>query len=208
MARQENDVALIAAYGGDKSHAAAAWASTNQEVTKDKLERIPALLEMLASNGHGTPFEHSQISYKITSDIATHIQFLKHRIGVSINSESARYKEMREDKFYVPHDWPQHCQDLVVKHVEESQKLYHALMDDLQAKGIDRKRAKESARYVLPYAQQINYTATFNFRSLMHFLALRHEAHAQEEIREIARKMLKLLVGNGNFYYSLYAYGY
>ena len=32
---------------------------------------------------------------------------IKHRIGVSVNSESARYKELKEDKFYVPDDWPE-----------------------------------------------------------------------------------------------------
>jgi thymidylate synthase ThyX len=59
---------------------------------------------MLASEGHHTPFEKSQLHFLVNVDQATHIHLLKHRIGVSINGESARYKELKEDKTYIPED--------------------------------------------------------------------------------------------------------
>ncbi|MFZ9114953.1 MAG: FAD-dependent thymidylate synthase, partial [bacterium] len=93
--REPNTVELINHTGGDRTHALAAWASTGTELTEETEKRIPDLLEMLASNGHGTPFEHSLLSFRIQSDIASHIHILKHRAGVSLNSESARYKELR-----------------------------------------------------------------------------------------------------------------
>src|SRR5690606_15059899 len=57
------------------------------------------------SEGHHTPFEKSTLHFLVTVDQATHIHLLKHRIGVSINGESARYKELKEDKIYLPEDW-------------------------------------------------------------------------------------------------------
>ena len=43
--------------------------------------------------------------FLVTTEMASHVQLIKHRIGVSFNGESARYKELKEDKFYIPDDW-------------------------------------------------------------------------------------------------------
>jgi thymidylate synthase ThyX len=59
---------------------------------------------MLWSQGHETPFEKCTVHFLVNCDIASHIHLLKHRIA-SINAESARYKELKEDKFYLPEDW-------------------------------------------------------------------------------------------------------
>jgi thymidylate synthase ThyX len=102
----DNKVELIGCYGGDESHALSAWTSTNRDLTEDKKSRIDKLLKMLAENGHHTPFEKSYIHFLVTCDTASHIHLIKHRVGVSINAESARYKELKEDKYLVPEDWP------------------------------------------------------------------------------------------------------
>ena len=101
----KNEVELIGHYGGDKAHALSAWTSTSREFTEDKEKRIGRLLTMLAEAGHHTPFEKSSIHFLVTTDIASHIQLIKHRVGVSVNAESARYKELQEDKYYLPEDW-------------------------------------------------------------------------------------------------------
>jgi thymidylate synthase ThyX len=100
-----NSVELIGHYGDDLTHALSAWTSTSRDITEEKRSRIGSLLEMLASEGHHTPFEKSTLHFLVTVDQATHIHLLKHRIGVSINGESARYKELKEDKSYIPSDW-------------------------------------------------------------------------------------------------------
>ena len=100
----KNKVELIGHYGSDITHAQSAWTSTSRELTEDKISRVPKLLNMLASEGHETPFEKSSFHFLVTVDQATHIHLLKHRIS-SINAESARYKELKEDKFYLPDDW-------------------------------------------------------------------------------------------------------
>ena len=100
-----NNVELIGFYGNDEVHSLSAWTSTSRDLTEEKRQRIPSLLKMLADEGHLTPFEKSSLHFLVTCDQASHIHLLKHRIGVSINGESARYKELKEDKTYIPDDW-------------------------------------------------------------------------------------------------------
>lgn len=221
----ENKVTLLSHSGGDKTHSIAAWQSTGLDfgllgdylnidrlfdLTTPTKQKTPLeLLTMLAKDGHHTPFEHSLISFQVTSDIATHIHFLKHRVGVSINSESARYRELKEDKHYLPEDWSESWIEKLSNHIKEGQKLYHEAITDLEP-DLGRKRAKESARFFLSYANQITYGATFNFRSFMHFQHLRSSPHAQKEVREIAGKMLELVknLPDKPFELSLNAFGY
>ena len=85
-----NSVELLGHYGNDTIHAQSAWTSTSRDLTEDKLSRVGKLLKMLASEGHHTPFEKSGLHFLVNVDQATHIHLLKHRVGVSINGESAR----------------------------------------------------------------------------------------------------------------------
>jgi thymidylate synthase (FAD) len=202
-----NKVELVGTYGGDETHALSAWTSTSRDLTPEKKERIGNLLRMLASENHGTPFEKSSIHFLVTSDIASHIHLLKHRAGVAINAESARYKELKDDKFYVPYDWPSEEQELYIEHMNSSLKKYHDTLNRLINSGMSRKRAKESARLYLPYGNQITADVMFNFRSFVHFIKLRYSKHAQLEIRDISYKMLELVSALGDFDLSLRAHG-
>jgi thymidylate synthase (FAD) len=204
----ENKVELIGTYGGDETHALSAWTSTSRDLTEEKRGRMSKLLTMLATNGHHTPYEKSTQHFIITTEIATHIQIIKHRIGVSFNAESARYKALNDGKFYVPVDWAQDEQVLLIHHFEESFKKYHDCLERLVAGGMPRKRAKESARFYLPYANQLTADVSFNFRSLMHFVGLRNSPDAQLEIQQIAQKMLQLIAETGQFNMSLEAFGW
>jgi thymidylate synthase (FAD) len=207
MPQQRNLVELLGTYGSDETHALSAWTSTSRDLTEDKKNRIPNLLKMLAENGHETPFEKSSIHFLVTTDVASHIHLLKHRIGVSINAESARYKELKEDKYYVPSDWPLDEQERYIEHMESSLQKYHSTLERLVQGGMSRKRAKESARLYLPYGNQITADVMFNFRSFIHFLRLRYSDHAQVEIKDIARQMLDLVVETNSFSATLEAFG-
>jgi len=193
-------------YGGDITHALAAWTSTSRDLTEEKRARIPALLQMLAENGHTSPFEKSYLQFLVTCDTATHIQIIKHRIGVSVNGESARYKELKDDKYYIPYDWPDDLRFELTGHMDNSYRLYHDAIDSLEKLGYTRKRAKESARFFLPYANQITLDVSFNFNSFQHFQKLRNEEHAQDEIHGVADSMLRLVQGTGKFEHSLRAF--
>ena len=193
-----NTVELLGYYGSDTIHAQSAWTSTSRDLTEEKLNRVGKLLTMLAKDGHHTPFEKSSLHFLVTVDQATHIHLLKHRIGVSINGESARYKELKEDKFYSPKDWKglSDGENFWLNKLEDYTRtgndLYHRCLEDLTLI-LGRKRAKESARFFKTFNSQISMDVMFNWRSFYHFQQLRNSEHAQLEVRELAQMMLVLV---------------
>ena len=186
-----NKVELIGYYGSDEIIACSAWTSTNRNLTEEKRGRIPNLINMLWINGHETPFEKGMVHFLVDTDIASHIHLLKHRIS-SLNAESARYKELKEDKYYLPEDWPTNWQDRLQEYTKLGNTLYHECIDELEP-FIGRKRAKESARFFKTYNSQIQADVSFNMRSFANFQKLRNSEHAQKEIRDIAQQMLALV---------------
>jgi thymidylate synthase (FAD) len=208
----KNNVELLGFYGSDEVVAQSAWTSTSRDITDAKRERIPNLLEMLWSNHHETPFEKVTVHFLVDTDIASHIHLLKHRMA-NINGESARYKELKEDKFYLPEDWKEtrvgndfilHMSEIdglqlyddwylnLKLYTDIGNRMYHQCLEDLTPV-LGRKRAKESARFFKTYNSQIQADVTFNMRSFANFIKLRNSEHAQLEIREIAQQMWNLV---------------
>ena len=187
-----NKVELLGYYGSDLVHAQSAWTSTSRDITDEKKARVGKLLKMLASEGHHTPFEKSSLHFLVTVDQATHIHLLKHRIGVSINGESARYKELKEDKTYIPEDWSEEWKESLTWLTDLSNKAYHRCLEELTPV-LGRKRAKESARFFKMFNSQITMDIMFNWRSFYHFQQLRNSEHAQVEVRQLAQDMLDLV---------------
>ena len=206
MTVKKNKVELLGYYGSDTVIACSAWTSTSRNLTEDKKSRIKSLINMLWINGHETPFEKGVVHFLVDTDIASHIHLLKHRIS-SLNAESARYKELKEDKYFLPEDWKgvqisdsgevlctpsDDWYERLEEYTEEGNRLYHACLADLEPV-LGRKRAKESARFFKTYNSQIQADVTFNMRSFANFIKLRRSEHAQLEIRQIADQMLQLV---------------
>lgn len=223
----ENKVELIGWYGGDEAIACSAWTSTSRELTLEKRDRIGGLIKQLWSADpvpHGTPFEKASVHFLVNTDIATHIQFLKHRIS-SFNGESARYKELKEDKYYLPEDWrgvkinekaaemtgiyntSAEWIDILEDYVKYGNELYHECLKDIE-KALGRKRAKESARFFKTYNSQLQGDVMFNMRSFHNFLIQRTDSHAQLEIQKMAKEMLELVrnIEGNPFKYTLEAW--
>lgn len=203
-----NKVELLGFYGSDEIVACSAWTSTSRDLTEEKRARIPAMIKSLWKEGHHTPMEKAQVHFLVTTDIASHIHLLKHRIS-SLNGESARYKELKEDKFYLPEDWKEIKANTDILKINDKQStwlelleqytrigndLYHDCLKDLTPI-LGRKRAKESARFFKTYNSQLEADVMFNMRSFANFQKLRNSEHAQLEIKEIAQQMLDLLKG-------------
>ena len=207
----DNTVELIGTYGDDETIACSAWTSTSRELSEEKRKRIPELINKLWKDGHETPFEKGVVHFLVNCDIASHIHLLKHRIS-SLNAESARYKELKEDKFYLPEDWNINKSIFIwykalFDYTIAGNELYHKCLEDLTPI-LGRKRAKESARYFKTYNSQIQSDVKFNMSSFANFLKLRYSEHAQKEIHDIAKKMLELVRLTGKFNYTLDAWGY
>ena len=187
------NVELIGHYGSDEVIALSAWTSTSRDLSVEKRNRIPQLVRSLWLSGHETPFEKAQLHFLVDCDIASHIHLLKHRMS-SLNAESARYKELKDDKSYIPTDWITEDQTLrqwayrLQKTTDLNNKLYHKCLAEITPI-IGRKRAKESARFFKMYNTEITSDVMFNMRSFANFIKLRNSKHAQTEIRVIAQQM-------------------
>jgi thymidylate synthase (FAD) len=201
-----NEVELLGHYGSDEIIACSAWTSTSRNLTEEKKQRIPKLINMLWSNGHETPFEKGVVHFLVDTEIASHIHLLKHRIA-SINAESARYKELKEDKIFIPNDFPNKWKQKLIDYSDEGNNLYHSCLEELEPI-LGRKRAKESARFFKTYNSRIQADVMLNMRSFANFLNLRNSEHAQKEIREIALTMLELVtnIEGQPFKYTLEAF--
>jgi thymidylate synthase (FAD) len=160
-----------------------------------------AVLRWLVAKRHGTPFEHTWFKFHVRAPIFVFREWHRHRIGVSINEESARYSPLAGD-FYVPEGeaWRKQVgkpgrytyEPLSEEEryqwsaqLEGAYKGCYELYEDMMEAGV----AKEIARLILPVGIYSQMIWSCNARSLMNFLSLRNDPQAQREIRLYAEAM-------------------
>lgn len=183
---------LIDFIGGDLKVVLAARVSFDMTPKGD--EKDKKLLEYLLKNGHLTPFEHSVFQFHVKCPIFIARQWMRHRWG-SFNEVSSRYTEVKEE-FYIPKKFrvqdiknrqgsvedPSLPNDKLLKEYENAIENSYRTYELLIKNGV----AREMARMVLPVSQYTQFYWTVNARSLLNFLKLRLDDHAQYEIREYA----------------------
>ena len=102
--RSDVTVELVKASASDSDVIWAARVSTAGENSLDDVDADPArsagLINYLARERHGSPFEHTSMTFFISAPIFVFREFMRHRIA-SYNEESGRYRELRPN-FYVP----------------------------------------------------------------------------------------------------------
>ena len=163
-------VELINVLGSDLTVVNAARVSYGKR-SEEMDEKAAKLIAYLLKNKHGTPFEHVVFQFRVRAPLFVVHQWERHRMA-SYNEESGRYIELRPD-FYFPENANAYSY-IAQKAVD----LYHDLLSEGEP--------KERARMVLPQNLYKEFWWTVNARSLMNFLALRNDDHAQWEIRQYA----------------------
>jgi len=188
-------VRLIEMMGGDMAVAQAARVSLGQ--ASKGAERDRKLIGYLLEHGHHTPFEHAVFKFHVSCPIFVMRQWIRHRMA-SYNEISARYSEVK-DEYYVPSAW--RVQDVKNKQGSASaQGLDHKALTEAyegQVRAslaayrrlLDAGVAREMARMVLPVSMYTQFYWTINCRSLMNFINLRADMHAQWEIRAYAEAL-------------------
>ena len=166
------------------------------------------LINYLMRDRHGSPFEHTSMTFFVSAPIFVFREFMRHRVGFSYNEESGRYREL-QPVFYVPgpdrklvqqgkpgkyefvEGTPEQADEAYQQMTLAYQEAYDSYRGMLSA-GI----ARELARAVLPVGLFSSMYVTCNARSLMHFLGLRttHElakvpSFPQREIEMVAEQM-------------------
>lgn len=192
-------VRLVDFMGGDNRVVTSARVTFAGESKGD--ERDKKLISYLLEHAHLSPFEHSVFQLHVKCPIFVARQWMRHRWG-SYNEVSARYTKV-SDEFFIPQSF--RAQDTHNKQgsisadtlpQEELLAVYNAALEQSYAaytKLIDAGVAREMARMLLPVGQYTQFYWTVNARSLMNFLSLRADAHAQAEIRDYADALLGVL---------------
>lgn len=208
IVRSDVDVDLVKHGASDDDVVWAARVSTAGEQSRDvDYDRSAGLINYLMQNRHGSPFEHSSMTFYVRAPIFVMRELMRHRT-FSFNEESGRYREL-EPEFYEPAK----DRDLV-----QVGKPGHYSFEP----GTDRHRgvvaaavataygnawrsyqamlkagvAREVARVVLPVGTYSSTYVTCNARALMNFLSLRvrsddatFPSYPQREIEMVAEKM-------------------
>lgn len=225
-------VTPIQEMGGDHMVVAAARVSTDPQAAlaaaNDK-EESQGLINYLMKHRHGTPFEHSSMSFYVHAPICVWREWHRHRIGFSYNEESGRYKQL-DPVFYIPdRDRPMiprpgfksarpgfdlptddEYQELVAALKEgytQAYRIYERLLGDGEIPRFDR----GLARNILGVGIYSSCWVTCNPRSLMAFLSLRtHEPEASFvsyplwEIEVAARSAEKILAASWPMTYKAF----
>ncbi len=209
--RDDVSVELIKASASDADVIWAARVSTAGEQSMDEIGEAPArsagLINYLARERHGSPFEHTSMTFFISAPIFVFREFMRHRIA-SYNEESGRYRELKP-VFYIPnqarnliqigktgaYEFVPGTQEQFDITVEAMKDAYTVAYDSYK-KMLDAGIAREVARAVLPVATYSSMYVTMNARALMNFLSLRTSregshfpSYPQREIEMVAEKM-------------------
>jgi len=209
--RDDMSVELVKSSASDADVIWAARVSTAGDKSLEDVGADPAksegLINYLARERHGSPFEHTSLTFFISAPIFVFREFMRHRIA-SYNEESGRYRELKP-VFYIPSKERKLVQigkagaytfvdgtpeqfDITVAAIKETCNLAYANYQKMLVAGV----AREVARAVLPVTLYSSMYVTMNARALMNFLSLRtaregshFPSYPQREIEMVAEKM-------------------
>jgi len=194
-------VALVDYMGNDSAIVQAARVSYGAGTKSVRDDR--GLIRYLMRHRHTTPFEMVEYKFLVRLPIFVARQFIRHRTG-SFNEHSARYSIV-PDEYEIPppeeirHQSTRNRQGrgdaLPTDVVERFRSDLERVSKDAYAsytRALGEGVARETARLLLPVAYYTQWYWKTNLWNLFHFLSLRLDPHAQEEIRLYAAEIGKL----------------
>ena len=167
------------------------------------------LIHFLAREGHTSTFEHMGATLRLKVPIFIARQIQRHRT-FSYNEVSRRYVDDAPE-FFWPDKWRKRAENVkqgssdeevvtgwwraadnsypVQERVEEHLATTVELYEDMLKAGV----APEQARMILPQNMYTSFYMSGNLRAWGHFLSLRLDSHAQQEVRDIAQQIESIL---------------
>jgi len=189
--------------GSDSSIVQAARVSYGDGTKKVSEDR--GLIRYLLRNQHTTPFEMCSLKLHVRVPMDTWRQWIRHRTA-SVNEYSTRYS-IAIDRAQQTADgqWRMQAQDnkqgsggfldvATGQKLSAAEQQLHKLGKQIYSDRLENGVAREQARKDLPLS---TYTEAFwqiDLHNLLHFLALRMDAHAQLEIRRYAETIGEQIV--------------
>lgn len=180
-----------------------------------KVREDAGLINYLMRHRHTSPFEMCELKIHVKMPIFVARQFLRHRVA-SANEVSGRYSIL-DREFYMPGPENLAAQAKtnrqgrgdVLNETEAAQVLdllrddaaraythYEHMLNEIDGQIVDPDRqglARELARMNLPVSLYTQLYWKMDLHNLLHFLALRADAHAQYEIRVYAEALLDVV---------------
>ena len=202
-------------YMGDDSaivqSARVSYGKGTKQISNDK-----GLIKYLMRHRHSTPFEMCEIKFHIKLPIFIARQWIRHRTA-NVNEYSARYSIL-DKEFYIPSmenvaaqstinnqgrgevlssDEAAEVISILKKDAEQTYANYETLLNENpNGEAIDDSKpgvARELARMNLTLNTYTQWYWKIDLNNLLHFLALRADAHAQYEIRVYADIMMDIV---------------
>ena len=202
-------------YMGDDSaivqSARVSYGKGTKQISNDK-----GLIKYLMRHRHSTPFEMCEIKFHIKLPIFIARQWIRHRTA-NVNEYSARYSIL-DKEFYIPSmenvaaqstinnqgrgevlssDEAAEVISILKKDAEQTYANYETLLNENpNGESIDTSKpgvARELARMNLTLNTYTQWYWKIDLNNLLHFLALRADAHAQYEIRVYADIMMDIV---------------
>ena len=202
-------------YMGDDSaivqSARVSYGKGTKQISNDK-----GLIKYLMRHRHSTPFEMCEIKFHIKLPIFIARQWIRHRTA-NVNEYSARYSIL-DKEFYIPSmenvaaqstinnqgrgevlssDEAAEVISILKKDAEQTYANYETLLNENpDGESIDSSKpgvARELARMNLTLNTYTQWYWKIDLNNLLHFLALRADAHAQYEIRVYADIMMDIV---------------
>jgi thymidylate synthase (FAD) len=194
-------VALVDYMGNDAAIVQAARVSYGQGTKTVRDDR--GLIRYLLRHRHTTPFEMVELKFLVRLPIFVARQWIRHRAS-STNEYSARYSVVPDEYEIPPREEVRRQsmrnrqgrgEPLPPEVVDRFRADLESVSKDAYAaysRALDAGVARETARLLLPVAYYTQWYWKTNLHNLFHFLSLRLDAHAQEEIRLYAAEVARL----------------
>ena len=188
-------VRVIDYLGTDESIVQAARVSYGKGTKKVKQDR--ELIRYLLRHRHTSPFEMCEIKLHVRVPMDTWRQWIRHRTA-SVNEYSTRYSVAIESAQKTAEDgWRLQATSNrqgsagsfpaeVGRDLTRQEKEIHDLCDQIYKLRLDLGVAREQARKDLPLSTYTEAYWKIDLHNLLHFLELRMDVLAQEEIRNYA----------------------
>lgn len=182
----------------------------------DKSEKPEGLINYLIKHKHWSPFQHSYLTFEISTSKAIGIQLLRH-LSFTFQEFSQRYatvESIEPIEFRIQAEKNrQSSVDKIGSVIPNNDGTFHvkySLRDtkyvawlnsvaDLMERsltvykyGLEIGVARECARMVLPLATSTTIYMTGSVRSWIHFLSIRDDGHAQKEAQLVAKAIKEI----------------
>jgi thymidylate synthase (FAD) len=188
-------VCLVDCMGDDAAVVQAARVSYGQGTRRVSDDRT--LIRYLMRHRHTTPFEMAELKFLVRVPMDCWRQWIRHRTA-SVNEYSTRYSVAIDSMQGTPPDqWrTQAAQNRqgsgaalpeeVGRQLTDDEHHFQLLARQTYLKRLEAGVAREQARKDLPLATYTEAYWKIDLHNLLHFLALRMDEHAQQEIRQYA----------------------